>query len=119
MLSKSIKHFSLIWVGFWLFLHLFLQKQILLSLKSGHIKAYLVTESTYIIVHIKILWIIYLFAYRNMYFYYTFHCFIYRICIVSIQHIRGRYIKYAHSSCCSVHPLKRSILERHGIVYTC
>lgn len=54
-----------------------------------------------------------------MYFYYTFCYFIYRICIGSIQHTPGRYIEYAHSSCCSVHPFKRSILERHGIVYTC
>ena len=77
------------------------------------------SEATNTILHAQILCIIYLFAYRNMYFYYTFYYFIYRICILSVQHIPGRYIKYAHSSCYSVHPFKRSIFERQGIVYTC
>lgn len=77
------------------------------------------SEATYTTLHTKILCIIYLFAYRNMYFYYTFHYFIYRTCILSIQRIPGGYIKYAHSSCCGVHPFRRSILERHGIVCTC
>lgn len=76
------------------------------------IKSTFVTLATNTILHTQILCIIYLFAYRNMYFYYTFYYFIYRICILSVQHIPGRYIKYAHSSCCSVHPLSRSIFER-------
>lgn len=46
-----------------------------------------------------------------MYFYCTFHYFIYRVCILSIQHIPGRYIRYAHSSCCSVHPFKEAYLR--------
>lgn len=120
MLSKSIKHFSLN-MGRILAILTPLPSKANTTFfeKWAHKSLSCDSEATYTILRTKTLWIIYLFAYRNMYFYYTFRCFTYRICILSIQHIPGRYIKYAHSSCCSVHPLKRSVSERHGIVYTC
>lgn len=115
-LSKIMKELNR---GFWFFWNLFLQMQILLSWKLVHMKSTSTGEATYTTLHFKILCIIYLFAYRNMYFYCTFYYYIYRIYILSIQHIPGRYIKYAHGSCYSVHPFNRSILKSHSTVYTC
>lgn len=59
-------------VGFGLLLNLSLPKQILLSLKVGHVKYILVTLKQHILYCI-LRFCVYLFVYRNMYSYYTFH----------------------------------------------
>lgn len=68
------------WIGVWLLLNLFfLWCKIWFSLKMKHMKSTLLLRNNiYARAPITILCIIYLFAYRNMYFYYTFY-FIYRI----------------------------------------